>query len=73
MKTSKAISDYDIKDFVFSLPLSQRIKLFNEIKETDIKKLVYEEYKKLCVLAKSKKNLSSKIDDIIQKVRKRTK
>ena len=59
-----------IKEEVFSLPLSQRLRLFNELKETDMKKIALEAHKSLSKKL-SKKKLSKKdINDLIHASRK---
>jgi hypothetical protein len=51
--------------------LSQRLRLFEEIKENDVKKLASQAFKELSSLAKNKHFSSKKIEEAISKVRKK--
>jgi hypothetical protein len=59
-----------IKEEVFRLPLSQRIRLFNELKEADIKKAAFEAYKSLSKKISKKKITENDIDKLIHTSRK---
>ena len=59
-----------IKKEVFSLPLSQRLKLFNELKETDIKKIAMEAHKSLSKKLSEKKLSEKKLNNLIHASRK---